>query len=196
MWAAGRRTGLCEPGGSLVCSVGGVGGRAGCGDRGAGGRGRGVEGAGGGVGASAVAEFAKFVAAAFFGWAFQASAEEFAASVWSQAGRPAGPPGWASGEGRCPDEIVDHVASVCEGCHGDLSDGHDVWHQTRQVFDLPEIRLRSREHRAHTRRCVCGHETTAAFPGRGQRADAVRAAGTSAGLVSGELSAPPVCSCR
>jgi hypothetical protein len=46
--------------------------------------------------------FAEFVAAAFLGWAVQASAEEFAAFVWSQAGRPAGPPGWASGEGRCP----------------------------------------------------------------------------------------------
>jgi transposase len=63
-----------------------------------------------------------------------------------------------------PDEIVDHVPSVCERCHGDLSDGHDVGYLARQVFDLPEIRLRSREHRAHTRRCGCGHETTAAFP--------------------------------
>jgi transposase len=62
------------------------------------------------------------------------------------------------------DEIVDHVPSVCAGCQGDLSDGQDVGHLARQVFDLPEIRLRSSEHRAHTRRCGCGHETTAAFP--------------------------------
>ena len=63
-----------------------------------------------------------------------------------------------------PDEIVDHIPSVCAGCEADLSDGHDVGHLARQVLDLPEIRLRSREHRAHTRRCACGHETTAAFP--------------------------------
>jgi transposase len=63
-----------------------------------------------------------------------------------------------------PDEIVAHVPSVCAGCQGDLSDGEDVGHLARQVFDLPEIRLRSSEHRAHTRRCACGHETTAAFP--------------------------------
>ena len=63
-----------------------------------------------------------------------------------------------------PDEIVDHFPGVCEGCQGDLSDGEDVGHLARQVFDLPEIRLRSSEHRAHTRRCACGHETTAAFP--------------------------------
>jgi transposase len=63
-----------------------------------------------------------------------------------------------------PDEIVDHVPPVCAGCQADLSDGQAVGHLARQVFDLPEIRLRSSEHRAHTRRCACGHETTAAFP--------------------------------
>jgi transposase len=62
------------------------------------------------------------------------------------------------------DEVIDHVPSVCEGCHGDLSDSASVGHFARQVFDLPELRLRSSEHRAHTRRCGCGHETTAMFP--------------------------------
>jgi transposase len=63
-----------------------------------------------------------------------------------------------------PDEVVDHVPLVCAGCQDDLCDEQDVGHLARQVFDLPEIRLRSREHRAHTRRCGCGHETTAVFP--------------------------------
>ena len=63
-----------------------------------------------------------------------------------------------------PDEIIDHVPQVCAGCQRDLSVGEDVGHLVRQVFDLPEVRLRSSEHRAHTRRCACGHETTAAGP--------------------------------
>ncbi len=63
-----------------------------------------------------------------------------------------------------PDEIVDHVPSVCAGCERDLSAGEDVGHFARQVLDLPEIRLRCSEHRVHTRRCGCGHETTAVFP--------------------------------
>jgi transposase len=63
-----------------------------------------------------------------------------------------------------PDEIVDHVPRVCESCQAELSDGEDVGHLARRVFDLPEIQLRSCEHRARTRRCACGHETTAAFP--------------------------------
>jgi len=62
------------------------------------------------------------------------------------------------------DEIVDHVPSVCAGCRGDLRDSQDVGHLARQVFDLPEIRLKVCEHRAQRRRCVCGHETIAAFP--------------------------------
>jgi transposase len=78
-------------------------------------------------------------------------------------GQP-GHPGGHLEQVAVPDEIVDHVPRVCEGCRGDLSDGEDVGHLARQVFDLPEIRLRSSEHRAHTRRCACGHETTAAFP--------------------------------
>ena len=62
------------------------------------------------------------------------------------------------------DEIVEHVPVVCAGCQADLSAGDDVGQLIRQVFDLPEIRLRSIEHRAHRRRCGCGHETTAPFP--------------------------------
>lgn len=63
-----------------------------------------------------------------------------------------------------PEEVIDHLPSICAGCQGDLSGGEEVGYLARQVFDLPEIRLRSSEHRAHTRRCACGHETTATFP--------------------------------
>lgn len=63
-----------------------------------------------------------------------------------------------------PDRVIEHVPVLCAGCDGDLGDGVDVGHRTRQVFDLPQIRLQVTEHRAQTRRCGCGHETTAAFP--------------------------------
>lgn len=81
--------------------------------------------------------------------------------------KPGGQPGHPGGHLKTvvvPDKIVDHVPLVCAGCHRDLSDAERVGHLVRQVFDLPEIVLRSSEHRAHTRRCACGHETTAAFP--------------------------------
>jgi len=62
------------------------------------------------------------------------------------------------------DEIVDHVPAVCAGCQADLAAAEDVGSLVRQVFDLPQIRLRSIEHRAHRRRCACGRQTTASFP--------------------------------
>jgi transposase len=81
--------------------------------------------------------------------------------------KPGGQPGHPGGHLEMvavADEIVEHVPAVCAGCQADLSAGDDVGQLVRQVFDLPEIRLRSIEHRAHTRRCACGRETTAPFP--------------------------------
>ena len=81
--------------------------------------------------------------------------------------KPGGQPGHPGGhleQIAVADEIVDHVPSLCAGCGADLAAGEDVGHLVRQVFDLPEIRLRSIEHRAHRRRCACGYETTAPFP--------------------------------
>jgi transposase len=86
--------------------------------------------------------------------------------------RPSGrkPGGQAGHEGghlaqvAVPDEVIDHVPSACGACHAALDDAVAVGHQARQVFDLPEIRLSAVEHRAWTRRCGCGHETTAGFP--------------------------------
>jgi hypothetical protein len=81
--------------------------------------------------------------------------------------RPGGQPGHSGvslEKVAAADEIVDHVPAVCAGCQAELAAGGGVGHLVRQVFDLPQIRLRSIEHRAHTRRCRCGHETTAPFP--------------------------------
>jgi len=63
-----------------------------------------------------------------------------------------------------PDEVFRYVPSRCEGCGGDLSDSGLEGEETRQVFDLPPVRLAVCEHRAQRRRCVCGHVTPAGFP--------------------------------
>jgi transposase len=81
--------------------------------------------------------------------------------------KPGGQPGH---EGRHlqkverPDEVLRYVPSRCEGCGGDLSDGELEGEETRQVFDLPSVRLAVCEHRAQRRRCACGHVTMAGFP--------------------------------
>jgi transposase len=81
--------------------------------------------------------------------------------------KPGGQPGH---EGRHlrqverPDEVLRYVPSRCGGCGGNLADSEPVGEETRQVFDLPPVRLAVCEHRAQRRRCVCGHVTSAAFP--------------------------------
>jgi transposase len=81
--------------------------------------------------------------------------------------KPGGQPGH---EGRHleqverPDEVLRYIPQRCGGCGGDLSDGVLAGEETRQVFDLPPVRLAVCEHRAQRRRCACGDVTTAAFP--------------------------------
>lgn len=61
-----------------------------------------------------------------------------------------------------PDETVWHSPDGCDGCGADLADAEVVGERARQVFDLPEPRMRVTEHRALTRRCGHCHATTTA----------------------------------
>ncbi|CAN5344653.1 IS66 family transposase [soil metagenome] len=63
-----------------------------------------------------------------------------------------------------PDEVVEHVPVACRGCGEPLDDAPVVGEACRQVFDLPEPKVRVVEHRAQRRRCGCGQTTTAEFP--------------------------------
>lgn len=63
-----------------------------------------------------------------------------------------------------PDEVQAHVPVACESCGADLAGAEVVSTERRQVFDLPEIRLRVTEHVVERRRCACGCETKAVFP--------------------------------
>ena len=63
-----------------------------------------------------------------------------------------------------PDEIIVHVPSACSSCGSDLGGAPVLGQQTRQVFDLPPIMLRTVEHQAQRRVCSCGTVTVALFP--------------------------------
>ena len=69
-----------------------------------------------------------------------------------------------------PDEVVVHVPERCWECGADLVLAPVVGVAARQVFDLPEIRLRAMEHRAERRRCDCGTVTAARFPAQARAA--------------------------
>jgi transposase len=81
--------------------------------------------------------------------------------------KPGGQPGHEGGhlaQVAVPDEVLDHLPGLCAGCGCDLHDAAVMGYEARQVFDLPEIRLRVVEHRGHQRRCGCGRISTAEFP--------------------------------
>jgi transposase len=63
-----------------------------------------------------------------------------------------------------PAETVRHEPVCCRGCGSGLAGAVRVGVERRQVFDLPEITLRVREHQLIKRRCVCGTVTTGDAP--------------------------------
>lgn len=72
-----------------------------------------------------------------------------------------------------PDAVVTHPLALCPcGCGTDLRRHPLARYERRQVFDLPEVRLRVTEHRAEVKICpCCDREVVAAFP-RGVNAPA------------------------
>lgn len=63
-----------------------------------------------------------------------------------------------------PDQVVTHSPAACAGCGAGLEGATLVAERSRQVFDLPDVRLGVTEHGARTLRCGCGHDTAATFP--------------------------------
>ncbi|MFD0584963.1 IS66 family transposase [Dactylosporangium darangshiense] len=63
-----------------------------------------------------------------------------------------------------PDQVRVHRPDACGGCGSSLRRAPVTSVEARQVFDLPEVRLRVVEHRLQHRRCRCGAVTMAAVP--------------------------------
>jgi transposase len=79
-------------------------------------------------------------------------------------GKQPGAPGAHLAQIAEPDEVVVHAPQRCGGCGGDLTLAPVTGVEARQVFDLPQVRLRTVEHRAERRRCGCGQVTAGVFP--------------------------------
>ena len=64
-----------------------------------------------------------------------------------------------------PDEVIVHSVCQCEHCHASLDDEPVLDYESRQVFDLPSVRLWATEHQAEIKECpCCGKRSRAAFP--------------------------------
>ena len=82
-----------------------------------------------------------------------------------QRGKQPGAPGVNLAMRPDPDEIVDHPPTHCHSCGDDLADALVEGMESRQVFDTPEpVRPFCTEHRAVTKRCICGARTKGIFP--------------------------------
>lgn len=64
-----------------------------------------------------------------------------------------------------PDDVTVHIVLACEQCGHSLGEVTPQRTEKRQVFDVPEVKLKVTEHRAEVKVCpCCGEETRAAFP--------------------------------
>lgn len=79
-------------------------------------------------------------------------------------GRPAGGEGATLAQVADADVVVRHEPAVCGGCGGGLAGAVEVGVTRRQVFDIPEPKVRVTEHQIVTLACECGHHTAGTAP--------------------------------
>ena len=66
---------------------------------------------------------------------------------------------------RNPDTIVMHTPTSCGGCGSSLAEANATCMGTRQVFDIPPIKIKVTEHRIEGKECLrCGKLTKGEFP--------------------------------
>ncbi len=64
-----------------------------------------------------------------------------------------------------PDRVIYHVLNRCEHCNQSLQDISPVDYETRQVFDIPTLKVEVTEHQAEQKICPCCQKMTIAnFP--------------------------------
>ncbi len=64
-----------------------------------------------------------------------------------------------------PDFIVEHRPETCAGCGESLENATEIAQESRQIFDLPALKIETTEHRAITLCCLaCARHTKANFP--------------------------------
>ena len=63
-----------------------------------------------------------------------------------------------------PDITKKHIPDFCTCCGEDLSSVPYEFVRKRQVFDIPEIKIKVTEHRIFKKMCTCGNEIVSDFP--------------------------------
>ena len=63
-----------------------------------------------------------------------------------------------------PDQTILHPVEFCSQCHKNLKEQKAISKKTRQVYDIPPLRMLVTAHQIETKRCNCGCTTTSCFP--------------------------------
>lgn len=64
-----------------------------------------------------------------------------------------------------PKNIIDHKVTKCNNCDHDMNNEHQNIKSSRQVFDLPSIKIEVTQHNQYEALCTCcGHHNLADYP--------------------------------
>lgn len=64
-----------------------------------------------------------------------------------------------------PDITKVHIPNYCRCCGENLENIPAEYKGKRQVYDIPEIKVKVTEHRIYTKQCRCGHTNQGDYPG-------------------------------
>lgn len=63
-----------------------------------------------------------------------------------------------------PDTTILHPVEFCQQCQKDLSAQKAISKKTRQVYDIPPLRMKITAHQVEVKQCSCGCQTASLFP--------------------------------
>jgi transposase len=59
-----------------------------------------------------------------------------------------------------PDEVIEYMVNECSQCGASLKNATADRYIVRQVFEIPEIKIKVTEHRIEVKKCICGKVNT------------------------------------
>jgi transposase len=63
-----------------------------------------------------------------------------------------------------PDSIHNHIPNYCTCCGKSLDNIESVFAGKRQVYDIPKIEIKVKQHQIYSKQCSCGHVNKGSYP--------------------------------
>ena len=78
--------------------------------------------------------------------------------------KPGGQKGNTLKMAETPDSIHEHIPHYCTNCGEGLDDVAAVFEGKRQVYDIPKIEIKVKQHQIYSKQCSCGHLNQGEYP--------------------------------